>query len=82
LNNAGVLSKVRSGKGRVAGWLKDGKTADEIVERIYLSTLSRRPTPHEKELVKKHLAAVEDQTAGLQDLQHALLNVNEFLLRH
>jgi hypothetical protein len=82
LNNAGVLSKVRSGKGRVAGWPKDGKTADEIVERIYLSTLSRRPTPHEKELVKKHLAAVEDQTAGLQDLQHALLNVNEFLLRH
>src|SRR5262249_16653308 len=82
LNNAGVLAKVRSSKGRVAGWLKEGKSPDEIVEFIYLSTLSRRPTPHEKDLVRKHLAAVEDKTTGLQDVQHALLNVNEFLLRH
>ena len=82
LNNAGVLAKVRSGKGRVAGWLKDGNSSDEIVERIYLATLSRRPRAHERELVKKHLANISDQTAGLQDVQHALLNVNEFLLRH
>lgn len=82
LNNAGLLSKVRSDKGRVAAWLKEGKTPEEIVERIYLATLSRRPTEAERLLVKKHLAAAEDKTAGLQDVQHALLNVNEFLLRH
>lgn len=82
LNNAGVLDKVRSDKGRVAAWLKDGKTPDEIVERIYLATLSRRPTEAERRLVQKHLAGVKDPTAGLQDVQHALLNVNEFLLRH
>ena len=82
LNNAGVLAKVRSSKGHVAVWLKEGKSNEEIVERIYLSTLSRRPTQHEKDLVKKHLATIEDKAAGLQDVQHALLNVNEFLLRH
>lgn len=82
LNNAGVLSKVRSSKGRVAVWIKEGKTNEEIVERIYLSTLSRRPTPQERDVVKKHLATIEDKAAGLQDVQHALLNVNEFLLRH
>ena len=82
LNNAGVLAKVRSEKGRVAGWLKEGKTADEVVERIYLATLSRRPTEKERSLVKKHLATVPDRAAGLQDVQHALLNLNEFLLRH
>ena len=82
LNNAGVLSKVRSSKGRVAVWMKEGKTNEEIVERIYLSTLSRRPTPQERDVVKKHLAGIEDKAAGLQDVQHALLNVNEFLLRH
>ena len=82
LNNAGVLSKVRSSKGRVAVWMKEGKTNEEIVERIYLSTLSRRPTPQEREVLKKHLATIEDKDAGLQDVQHALLNVNEFLLRH
>jgi hypothetical protein len=82
LNNAGVLAKVRSSHGRVAGWLKEGKSTDEIVERIYLATLSRRPTPHERGVVKKHLAKLPDPAAGLQDVQHALLNVNEFLLRH
>ncbi|HEY3788846.1 MAG TPA: DUF1553 domain-containing protein, partial [Urbifossiella sp.] len=82
LNNAGVLAKVRSAKGHVALWLKEGKSTEEIVERIYLATLSRRPTPHERDLVKKHLSTIEDKAAGLQDVQHALLNVNEFLLRH
>ncbi len=82
LNNAGVLAKVRSKKGRVAGWLKQNLAADEIVERIYLSTLSRRPTDAERQLVKKHLVSIPDKAAGLHDVQHALLNVNEFLLRH
>jgi hypothetical protein len=52
------------------------------VERIYLATLSRRPTARERELVAWHLAGVKDRAAGLQDVQHALLNLNEFLLRH
>jgi len=82
LNNAGLLSKVRSEKGRVAGWLKEGKPPEEIVERIYLATLSRRPTVAELQLVKKHLAGIEDKASGLHDVQHAVLNLNEFLLRH
>ena len=82
LNNAGVLAKVRSPDARIAGWLKAGKEDAYIIEHIYLATLSRRPTARERELVMKHLAAVKDRTAGLQDVQHALLNLNEFLLRH
>ncbi len=82
LNNAGVLEKVRSKKGRVAGWVRAGKGTGEVIELIYLSTLSRRPTAKELETVRKHLESVGDTPAGLQDLQHALLNLNEFLLRH
>jgi hypothetical protein len=33
-------------------------------------------------LVMKYLASVKDRTTGFQDVQHALLNLNEFLLRH
>ncbi|MBN9118660.1 MAG: DUF1553 domain-containing protein [Planctomycetes bacterium] len=82
LNNAGVLAKVKSPNGRIAGWLKAGKDDAWIVEHVYLATLCRRPTAREKELVTKHLAGVNDRAAGLQDVQHALLNLNEFLLRH
>ncbi len=82
LNNAGVLAKVRSSNGRIAGWVKDGKESDWIVGQLYLATLSRRPTARERDLVSKHLTRVGDKIAGLQDVQHALLNLNEFLLRH
>ncbi len=82
LNNAGLLAKVKSPDGRVAVLLKAGKDDASVVEQLYLATLSRRPTAHEKELLAKHLAGMKDRTAGLQDVQHALLNLNEFLLRH
>ena len=82
LNNAGVLEKVRSPKGRVAEWRKAGKSDAEITELLYLSTLSRRPTENERGLVAKFLKAAETPDIGFQDVQHALLNLNEFLLRH
>jgi len=82
LNNAGLVQKVKSPNGRIAGWLKAGKGSDEIIESIYLSTLSRRPTAAEKALIAKHLANAASTAEGLADLQHALINTNEFLLRH
>ena len=82
LNNAGVLDKVRSPKGRVAEWRKAGKTDAEVTELIYLSTLSRRPTDKEREVVAKFLKAAATPEIGFQDVQHALMNLNEFLLRH
>jgi hypothetical protein len=82
LNNAGVLAKVKSPDSHIAGWLKAGKSDAWIVEHLYLATLSRRPTAHEKELVAAFLAKAKDRTTGFQDVQHALLNLNEFLLRH
>jgi hypothetical protein len=82
LNNAGVLAKVKDPTGRVAGWLKAGKDDAWIVEQIYLATLTRRPTAQERELLTRHLASSKDRAAGLQDVQHALLNLNEFVLRH
>ena len=53
-----------------------------IVEQVYLATLSRWPTAKELEIVMKHVAAMPDRAAGLYDLQHALVNLNEFVLRH
>jgi hypothetical protein len=82
LNNAGLLAKVRSADGRVAGWVRAGHDDAKVVEQIYLATMSRRPTARERELVAKHLAEAKDRAAGLRDVQHALLNLNEFLLRH
>jgi hypothetical protein len=77
-----LLTKVKSLDGRLAGWLKQSKDDAWVIEQVYLATLSRRPTAHEKELVTKYLASAKDRTTGYRDVQHALLNLNEFLLRH
>ena len=83
LNNAGVLAKVESPKSRLAGWLREGKGVAEAAEKMYLATLSRRPTAAEVDVVNKHVAGLGgDREKALQDLQFALINSAEFLLRH
>jgi len=49
---------------------------------MYLATLTRRPTAEETKLIDDHIAMLGDRAAALEDLQHALINSNEFLLRH
>ena len=82
LNNPTLVGNIRSEQGRIASWLKAGKSEDEVVELVYLTTLTRRPTPSEQALIRKHLATAPDRRDGLFDLQFALFNSNEFLLRH
>jgi hypothetical protein len=82
LNNHGLVDKVKSPNGRLARWVQAGTETPLIVEQVYLATLSRRPTAKELELVTKHIASLPDRAAGLYDLQHALVNLNEFVLRH
>jgi hypothetical protein len=83
LNNAGILKKLKAPEARLAAWLKTDTDTETILERMYLATLSRPPTPAEIAIATKHVAALNgDRAAALQDLQYALINLSEFLLRH
>ncbi len=82
LNNPNLMANIRSTEGRIGVWLAAGLKDDDIVERIYLTTLTRRPTDSERDIVRKHLKTIPDRRDGLADVQFALLNSNEFLLRH
>ena len=82
LNNRGIVQNIKAPNSHVSQWLSASQSDDEVVENVYLLTLSRRPTPAERDLVRAHLAKSPDRTAGFYDLQHALINSNEFLLRH
>ena len=83
LNNAGVLAKLKSPKGRLAGWMKAEKDTKKLTENVYLATLSRLPRPDEIAVMVRHIASLEGDTAkAMQDLQFALMNSSEFLLRH
>ena len=51
-----------------------------LVNRIYLATLSRDPLPAEMDVALTALG--KDRTAGLENLQWALLNKPEFLFNY
>jgi Protein of unknown function (DUF1553)/Protein of unknown function (DUF1549) len=83
LNNAGLLAKLKSQKSRLAGWLGEKSDVKRLVENIYLATLSRRPTEAESDIAARHVVLLKgDLTQAMQDLQFALMNSSEFLLRH
>lgn len=79
-NGDSVLQKIRSPQGRLAGLAKskDG----EILETLFLATLSRRPRESEKAAVAKLLAGGADQDEVRRDLFWALLNSKEFVFNH
>ncbi|MDP7206909.1 MAG: DUF1553 domain-containing protein, partial [Pirellulaceae bacterium] len=82
LNNPGILDKIDSPDSRLSSWLAAELSTQQVVENLYLGTLSRYPTRQENRLVLRHVRETGDRTAALRDLQHALFNANEFLLRH
>ncbi len=82
LNNKGMLTKVDSLKSRLAAALREKKDDAAVIEQIYLATLSRRPTAAEVGIATRHIEKLGDRAKGLQDVQYALFNLGEFLLRH
>jgi hypothetical protein len=73
--NDRVLS---SAKGRVQALVDSPRDNYAIIEELYLSTMSRRPTGPESEIARRALAA--DRAQGTENLQWALLNSPEFLV--
>ena len=65
---------------RLQRLLESGRTQQEIVEDIFMSTLSRQPTPEEIDVALQLME--RDRKVGLENVQWALLNSTEFLLNH
>ncbi len=60
--------------------MKAGKSDDQILEELFLASLSRRPTAGEVEVAKRVIA--KDRKSGIENIQWALLNSTEFLVNH
>lgn len=66
---------------RIGELIKRAKSDAERIEALYLSALSRRPTPDESKKLLQFLAKAKDQREALEDLIWGLVNSKEFLLR-
>lgn len=81
-NSDETENKIADGQGIVAQLVKNQTTAEEIVDELYLRSLSRFPTPAEREKAKYFIDALENKTEAYQDLLWTLMNSREFMFNH
>lgn len=81
LNGDTSNQKIQSG-GLIGEWLKDKMPPEQIVEKLYVRCLSRKPTQEEYARLAPLFAEGSDLKQALDDVFWALLNSREFLFNH
>jgi hypothetical protein len=81
LNSKHFQDKLAGGP-KLRAILESGKPLEEIVEELYVTILSRRPTPEELKTAAEYVATAKSRREGGVDIAWALINTNEFLYRH
>jgi hypothetical protein len=80
MTDPGLLKKIE--EGRLKKLLADKKTDEEVVEELFLATLTRPPDDAERRDALAHVRGGKDRQAGFVDLVWALINTREFILNH
>lgn len=79
LNGDIVSAKIGASNGRIARLLSAKKPHDEIVNELYLATLSRRPSSREQAVWRQQLAEAPNAKTFYEDLLWSLINSKHFL---
>lgn len=82
VNGPEVQGKLTHPDGRLARWLAAEKTDAEILDEMFLSTLSRKPAPNEKDRLITRIASSQNRREALEDILWAILNAREFVFNH
>jgi hypothetical protein len=81
-NSDEIEDKLRSPNGRLAKLIKAGKTTPEIVEELYLTAYSRRPTAAELEKTVAYVGRQQDRQKALEDVLWVILSSKELMFNH
>jgi hypothetical protein len=82
INGDEVNDKIAAPQGRVQRLVSATMAEPQLVEELYLSALSRRPTPDELNDATSLLRSAKTRAEGAEDLMWSLLNSREFLFNH
>ncbi len=77
-----LYEKLRNPNNRFRKSIADGKSVEDTIQLLYLSTISRPPTELELKTAVEHCSSRSDSIAGLEDVSWALINTDEFLFQH
>ena len=81
-NGTALHEKITAANGRLATALKAKRTDAELLEDLYLTALSRRPTKDEAAAVKEIIASASSRDEAWQDVLWTLVNCSEFMFGH
>ena len=81
LNSTQIQRKLESGP-KLQALIRNRVAPREVVDALYLTILSRPPTPDERRIVAARAASGPDGRTAAIDLAWALINSAEFLYRH
>jgi len=82
LNSSHVRTKIEKSPLLRDALLRNRPGANVGVTQLYLTILSRRPTPDEMRIFRDTIAAAVNRRDAVVDLTWSLLNTTEFLCRH
>ena len=83
MNSEEIMNKIRAKQGNARRLGQSDKKPMEVIDELYLSTLSRYPNEKERALmVKVFEDAGADRQAAVEDVLWALLNTRGFVYNH
>jgi hypothetical protein len=82
INGPTVNEKLRNPTNRIGRLLGKKMSDEEMLNELYLATLSRLPTAEDRQIALGHINKAADKRKGWEDVHWALLNAKEFLFRH
>jgi hypothetical protein len=82
MNSEEITAKIRHRNGAARKLATSKLTPKEIIDELYLSTLSRFPTEAEQKLMQRVFTESESRQEAVEDVLWALLNTRSFVYNH
>jgi hypothetical protein len=82
MTDPSLIGKLNNPKGRLQTLLKSDMSDEQILEELFLATLSRLPGTDDRQAFADHRRRVSDRRSAFSDTLWALINTREFILNH
>lgn len=80
VNGVETRDKLSQSDNRLTDWIADSRPLGEVIEDMFLTTLSRPPSAQESQSMVDYVNSASSRRASMEDVIWALLNSKEFPL--